>query len=88
MLDLDKLPVLVDWPQLLHALRRILRWLHDTGADELSDYMLASEARLLMQELAPELRYAGVAAYDSHARGQEYWPQFVVIVRAAVSAVS
>lgn len=88
LLDLDELPALVDWPQLLYALRRILRWLHDPGAEELSDYMLASEARVLMDELAPELRFAGVPAHDSHARGAEYWPRFVETVRGAVSAVS
>ncbi len=88
LLHLDKLPALADWPQLFHALRRILRWVHEPGAEGLSDYMLASEARVLMEELAPELRFAGVAAYDSHARGVEYWPQFVETVRAAVSAVS
>ncbi len=76
LLGLDELPEHRDWPQLLHALRRIVRWLADPRAEGLSDYMRASEGRVLMDELVPELRYAGVPAPDGHAGGTEYWSQF------------
>lgn len=49
-----------DWPQLLRAMLRLLRWLRDPSHDGLSDYMLASEARLLLDELEPDLTYAGI----------------------------
>jgi uncharacterized protein YegP (UPF0339 family) len=61
-LDTDVLdrPVHRDWPQLLGALRRVLRWLLDPRLEELSDYMLASRTRTLLEDLQPELAFAGV----------------------------
>lgn len=82
------LPRHQDWPQLLHALRRLIRWLEDERHQRLSDYMLASESRILMDEIAPELRAAGVRAYAADGRGAEYWPQFVEIVQDAVGAIA
>lgn len=82
------LPHHQDWPQLLHALRRLIRWLKDERHQRLSEYMLASEARVLMDEIAPELRAAGVRAYAADGRGAEYWPQFVEIVQDAVRAIT
>lgn len=49
-----------DWPQLLGALRRILRWLWRPALDGLSDYLLASAARDLLEEVGADLAYAGV----------------------------
>jgi len=43
--------------QLLHALRVLGRWHEDEGHEELSDYMLAAEARVLAEQITPELRY-------------------------------
>lgn len=48
-----------DWIQTLGPLRRVLRWLYDDHTESLSDYMRASEARVLMGELQPDLRFAG-----------------------------
>lgn len=73
---------------MLHALRRLLRWLHDPRHAELSDYMLASEARLLMDEIAPELRAAGVRGYEANGTGVDYWPQFVEMARHSVVALA
>lgn len=87
-LTTDELPAHREWPQLLHALRRLVRWLAEPSREELSDYMKASDARVLMDEIAPELRLAGGPANDSHARGTEYWRDFVETVRAAVGALS
>ena len=61
LFDLEELPSHRDWPQLLRATLRLLRWLRDSRHDELSDYMLASEARLLLETLEGDLRYAGIA---------------------------
>lgn len=60
-LELDDLPLHEDWPQLFAAYRKILRWLADPAHGELSDYMLASEARTLAEEVRPDLQFAGIA---------------------------
>jgi hypothetical protein len=60
-LALDRLPQHVDWPQIFAAYRRLLRWLADPANQELSEYMLASEARNLIEEITPDLLFAGVA---------------------------
>lgn len=61
LFDLDELPSHKDWPQLLRATLRLLQWLRDPRHDGLSDYMLASEARLLLETLERDLTYAGIA---------------------------
>lgn len=76
-----------DWPQLLHALRVLVRWLEDEQQDKLSDYMLASEARTLADEIAPELRYAGVRIPLDGGNGAAYWQDFVELSRAALAAL-
>ncbi|HEX3238510.1 MAG TPA: hypothetical protein VHR18_00050 [Solirubrobacterales bacterium] len=60
LLDLDEIPRHVDWPQLFAAYRLFLRWLWDPRHEQLSEYMLASEARTLVEEVEPDLRFAGV----------------------------
>ncbi|HKF83408.1 MAG TPA: hypothetical protein VKB23_10665 [Solirubrobacterales bacterium] len=69
-LELRDLPRHVDWPQLFAAYRRVLRWLADPANQNLSDYMLASEARTLVEEISPDLRFAGVAI-DGGGRVEE-----------------
>jgi hypothetical protein len=83
----DQLPDHRDWPQLFHALRRLVRWLEDGDHDALSDYMLASEARTLAEEIAPELRYAGVRVNGTVRSGAEYWQDFFELASAALDAV-
>ena len=53
-LDIE-LPELKDWPQIFRGLRRLLRWLVDPGNHDLSDYMLMSSARTLVEEIEPDL---------------------------------
>lgn len=60
-LGVDRLPQHLDWPQISWAYRRILRWLADPANQNLSDYMLSSEARTLGAEIVPDLRFAGIA---------------------------
>jgi uncharacterized protein YegP (UPF0339 family) len=57
---LDWAPAQRDWPQLLGALRRILRWLEQTDTDEMSEYLRGSLTRDLLEEVAPDLSLAGV----------------------------
>jgi len=81
------LPSERDWPQLFHALRVLVRWLEDEQHDKLSDYMLASEARTVADEIVPQLRYAGVRVPLDRRPGAEYWQDFVELARAAVAAL-
>ena len=86
-LPVDGLPTERSWPQLLHALRVLVRWLEDEQHERLSPYMLASEARTLAEEIGPELRYAGVRIPEGGRLGAEYWHDFVDLVEAAVTSV-
>lgn len=86
-LSADDLPMHRDWPQLFHALRVLVRWVEDDTHDRLSGYMLASEARVLVDAIASELRYAGVRINGSGHSGAEYWQDFVDLVSAAVGAL-
>jgi hypothetical protein len=81
------LPTERAWPQLLYALRTLLRWLEDEPLDGLSPYMRASEARALAEQILPEFRYAGVRVPPSRRRGADYWQDFVELVSAALTAL-
>lgn len=82
-------PTYRDWPRLLRALRRLNRWLEDTRLDGLSQYMLASEARMLMDELGSRLATAGVLLPSAaSAQGEEYWTVFEESVERALSALA
>jgi hypothetical protein len=84
--DRDRLlPIYVDWLRLLPSLKRLLDWLEDQTQVGLSDYMLASEARRLIEELHPSLESAGVQIQDTRmAYGADYWPVFVGIVETII----
>ncbi len=81
MLSLDRPPLQVDWPQLFHALRLLLRWLRDPETEHLSDYMRASNARELVEEMSKDLLFAGRTAGPAAATGDEYWSAFEAWVR-------
>lgn len=87
-LDDTELPVHRDWPQLLRAAVRLIRWLDDPRQDDLSEYMRASEARVLMTELEPDLAYAGVRVGQAGGAGLEYWPSFVATARELVATLA
>jgi hypothetical protein len=56
----DELPSDRDWPQLLGALRRILRWSYQPELATMSDYLLVSSARDLIEAIRPDLAFAGI----------------------------
>jgi hypothetical protein len=56
----DELPMHRDWPQLLGALRRILRWSEHPELETMSDYLRASSARDLLETIRPDLDFAGI----------------------------
>jgi len=84
----SELPSHRNWPAMLLALRRLSRWLADPGTEELSDYMRASAARQLIEEIGPWLQSAGVPIADSAASGAGYWDDFESTVQGALGAIS
>jgi hypothetical protein len=61
----DDLPAHRDWPQLLGAIRRILRWASQPELTTMSDYLQASSARDLIETLSQDLAFAGIPVYLS-----------------------
>lgn len=80
LLELPQPPRHVDWPQYFRALRVLLRWLRTNQAADLSDYMLASGARAVLAEVAPDLCFAGVPVQLDGPDGAAYWQHFVTAV--------
>lgn len=80
LLELDELPLQEDWPQLFAAYRKILRWLADPAKEELSDYMLSSEARTLAEEVRPDLQFAGISI-DASSDDSGYLEGFIEQLR-------
>ena len=78
------LPFHADWIPIYRALSRVTRWLQRPDLDDLSPYLLASQARTLMSEVEADLRFAGVPPGLYAARGTDYWDEFTETVRAAI----
>jgi hypothetical protein len=82
------LPVYRDWANVLKALSELHRWLNDSGVDDLSPYMQASEARRLVAKIAPSLGYAGIpTTARPSAEGAGYWKVFVDWVEQVLAAL-
>lgn len=82
-------PTYRDWPRLFRSLRHLTRWLDDPRLDQLSPYMLASEARSLMADLEPELALAGIpASFPTSVLGEQYWDSFTEHVDHALSTLT
>jgi hypothetical protein len=86
-LDVGQLPAHREWIALFGALRRIVRWLASPDNEQFSDYMRASRARELVEEIVPSLQATGVSARTDGLPGEEYWAEFTDIARAAVRAL-
>lgn len=85
--DVSDLPTHRDWPQLLSALKAMLRWLHRPDLDDLSAYLRASQATDLLEEVQPRLSHAGVIT-SSHHRGDLAWEDLVETVDSALRALN
>jgi hypothetical protein len=83
----DAIPRHQDWIQTLGPLRLALRWLYDEHTETLSDYMLASEARVLVGALEPDLRFAGSPVGGRSTTGVEYWDEFVRTIESVLASL-
>lgn len=82
-LAVEEIPQHVDWPQLFAAYRKLLRWLAEPANRDLSEYMLSSEARTVMEEVAEDLRFAGIAVdTGAQSSNSSYWDRFADELRA------
>ena len=55
-----ELPGHLEWGAIFGALRVILRWARSATVEGTSEYMQASQARQLLDDLAPRLGFAGI----------------------------
>jgi hypothetical protein len=85
----DTWPAYRDWPRLLQALRRLSRWLEGPQLMHLSPYLLASEARTLMDELEPAFAATDVPPPTSFALpGDQYWQTFTERVQQITASLN
>ncbi len=80
------LPLHCDWIPTYRALTRIVRWLQRPGLDDLSPYLRASQARTLVDAIAPDLQHAGIPVAAYTALGVDFWDEFAELVRATIRA--
>ncbi|TMK58564.1 MAG: hypothetical protein E6G51_02095 [Actinobacteria bacterium] len=81
-LALGSLPQHRDWPQRFTAYRKILRWLADPTKQNLSKYMLSSEAQSLVEEVDLDLRFSGATLETGIPPSDpSYWENFAQRVR-------
>jgi hypothetical protein len=86
--DEDNWPTHRDWPQLLGAIARIVRWTDENGMDEATDYMRASRVRDLLEEIAEDLLFAGVQVERlPPGGGEDVSRSLVMTARHAVRAL-
>ena len=80
-LDTPYLPFHFDWIPTYRALTAIVRWLQQPGLDDLTPYLLASQARTLVDELSTDIAHAGVPLGMFTALGPDFWDDFAAIAR-------
>jgi hypothetical protein len=78
------LPFHYDWIPTYRTLTRIVRWLQQPGLDDLSPYLRASQARMLVDTITADLHYAGIPVASDAALGTDFWDEFTEIVRATI----
>lgn len=71
------MPTFVSWVHLLPAALQIITWLDEKAGTAESDYLIASQARSLMNRLARDLQAAGIdLQHQQPAHGTAYLPVF------------
>jgi len=79
-----ELPLHFDWIATYRALVGIVRWLQQPAIGDLSDYLLASQARTLVEKLSSDLQRAGVPVGLYPVLGLDFWDEFTEVARTAV----
>ena len=82
----DYMPVFIPWVHLLPACLEILKWLDKVADSEDSEYLIASQARSLMEHVARDLEIAGIEISSKHsARGAAYLSTFIATVESMLA---
>lgn len=81
-----QLPSHRDWPQLLGALRTILRWTQQEELQEASEYLRASSTRQLLDRIRPELAFANIAV-DPHPTAESAPRQLQTAVKRILAGL-
>jgi hypothetical protein len=77
----ELIPFHVDWIRLLSVLWQVVDWFDEDDRLERSDYLRASEARVLVSSLRSDLRAIGVSLpRDTSIHGTQYWEAFQSVV--------
>jgi hypothetical protein len=79
-------PLHRDWPQLLAAVREILRFLTRRDLDQVSDYMLGSLTRDLLERVGPDLASAGIRSARSGGADQA-WDDLQQTIDSVLAAI-
>jgi hypothetical protein len=88
LLDLDDTPAFVSWVHLLPAALEIGTWLDEKADADESEYLLASQARSLMDKVGPDLQTAGVnIPRRSPSEGPAYLPVFEAVSNSILAAL-
>jgi len=86
-LEPHEVPEYRAWPTLLGALRRILRWLLRPDLEPLSDYLRASHAADLLDQVRPDLLRAGVVM-PARLSGERSWSDLEDTIEYAVLSLA
>jgi hypothetical protein len=87
LLDLDDAPSLPfheDWIPAYRTFTRLARWLQRNDLNDLSPYLLASQARTLRTSLEPDVAFLGVPPTMNARPGADYWDDFADTMRIAI----
>ena len=88
LLDLDDTPAFVSWVHLLPAALEISTWLDEKADADESEYLLASQARSLMDKVDRDLQTAGVdLPRRSPSEGPAYLPAFEAASNTILTAL-
>lgn len=79
-------PIHQDWPQLLGPLRETLRFLGRPDLDRHTAYMLGSLTRDLLEQVSPDLAYAGIRVPRSQG-ADNAWDELVATIDATLSSL-
>jgi hypothetical protein len=71
------MPSFVSWTHLLPAALQIILWLDEKADTAESEYLIASQARSLLDHLARDLEAADIDIQQRPARGAAYLPVLV-----------
>jgi hypothetical protein len=88
LLDLagPDMPSFVSWIHLLPAALQIIMWLDEKAGTAESDYLIASQARSLMNRITRDLEAAGIdVAHQRPAHGTAYLSVFAEVSRALLT---